>query len=135
MTQLAVIHAGPAAETLKMLVRALDCVGVRENYFMTDLIETLRYNEDFEIELKSLTVELLYGQYFHKQLADRLEYNLDTNHQDSASTFLFTTAKVAERVAEYLHENLVAQSRYDHNGKFPYEYHSFDGKLIYLRPT
>lgn len=132
-TQLSIIHAGPAAQYLKMLVRGLDCVGVREKFFMTDLIETLRYEEDFEIELKSLTVELLYGQYFHKQIADRLEYNLDPSIQDSASAFLYATARTAEQVAKYLHQNLVAQGRYDHNGKLPYEFHSFDGKLICLQ--
>lgn len=135
MTQLAVIHAGPAAETLKMLVTALDCVGVREKFFMDDLIDTLRYNEDFPLELNSMSVEIVYGQYFHKQVADKLIYGLDPTNKDMASDFLQATAKVSELVARYLHQTLVNQGRYDHNGKFPYEYHSFDGKLIYLRPT
>lgn len=133
MTQFSIIHAGPAAEHLKMLVTALDCVGVREKFFMTDLIETLRYEEDFEIELKSMTTELLYGQYFHKQIADRLVYKLDTAAPDAASTFLYAAARMAEQVATYLHQNLVAQGRYDINGKLPYEFHSFDGKLICLQ--
>lgn len=135
MTQLAVIHAGPAAETLKMLVTALDCVGVREKFFMDDLIDTLRYDEDFQVALNSMSVEILYGQYFHRQVADVLITGLDPVNRDLASDFLHATAKVSELVATYLHQTLVNQGRYDHNGKFPYEYHSFDGRLIYLRQS
>ena len=131
--QIAVIHAGPAAETLRMLVAALHCVGVRENYFMGDLIDTLRVDEDFPLEIKSMSIELLYGQYFHRQLADKLVYTVDPELPDAASEFLSATAKVSEVVATHLHDTLVAQGQYDENGNFPYEYHGFDGKLIFLR--
>lgn len=133
MTEYAIIHAGPAVEHLKFLVHALDCVGVREKYFMGDLIETLRYDEDFEVTLNEMTVEMLYGQYFHRQVADVLLYGLDSIDKDMASDFLQVTAQVSEQVAKYLHQTLVTQGRYDHNGKFPYEFDSFNGRLICLR--
>lgn len=126
---IAVIHAGPAAESLKMLVNALDSVGVRETFFMTDLIQTLRYEESFDTELSEMTCELMYGQYF----ADRLSKGQMDKYADITNEFLEITAVASNVVAKYLHETLVAQGHYNTDGKFPYEFHSFNGKLICLR--
>lgn len=133
MKKLAIIHAGPAAPTLKMLITALDCVGVREKYFMGDLIEALHDKETFDMEMRAMVIELVYGQYFHKSLADVLVFEPNPEQKDLASEFLQATANASEQVSKYLHETLVNQGRYNNDGKFPYEFDSFDGKLIYLR--
>jgi hypothetical protein len=129
MTNLAIIHAGPAAESLKMLVRTLDSVGVRENFFMTDLIETLRYDESFKTDLQEMTCDMLYGDFFHHHLS---RGNVE-KYKALTSEFLEVTAIASNKVAQYLHETLVNQGRYDTDGKFPYEFHSFNGKVICLR--
>lgn len=129
MTEYAIIHAGSAAEDLKKLVNVLDSVGVHENFFMEDLIETLRYKDEFENELSSMTNEMLHGQYFHHHLS---QGNGD-KYKDLTSEFMLITATISERVAQYLYQTLVAQSRYDNNGKFPYEFEQLGGKLLLLR--
>lgn len=133
MEHLAVIHAGPAAANLKTLVRVLDSVGVSEDYFMTDLIETLKYKEDFQLALMEMTTELTFGQYMHLQLSNRLTEVVSSQGKDLVSELLQITSDVTSKVAKYLHSTLVTQGRYDENGKFLYEYRGFDGKLIYLR--
>ena len=134
MSNLAIIHAGPAAESLKALVNALDSLGVREKYFMEDLIDTLSYDEEFSESLKVMTDELIHGQYFHHCLTAEFSLDFKDKSKDHASELLNVAAMMSTNVATYLHDTLVNQSRYDANGKFPYEYHSFDGKLIYLKP-
>lgn len=133
MDNITIIHAGPAAASLKMLVNALHSLGVREQYFMTDLIDTLSYDEEFDASLKEMTTELLYGQYLHYRLNPLLVDNFKA--KDFTSEFLDITAKTSTNVARYLHTTLVTQNRYDANGKFPYEFHAFDGKLIFLTPV
>lgn len=126
---IAIIHAGPVAPELKKLLGTLDAVGAREKFFMTDLVGVLRYEEDFTHELNSLQAEILFGEYFR--------YCLDQGNNEEVkqetSRFLEVTAALSTRVAKYLHNTLVAQGRYDNDGKFPYEFYSFDGRLISLR--
>jgi hypothetical protein len=129
MNNVAIIHAGPAAESLKKLVLALDSVGVHENFFMADLIETLRYEDDFKTELADMTCELLYGDYFHHRLS---RGNVE-KYRELTSEFLEVTAIASTKVAQHLHETLVNQGHYDTDGKFPYEFQSFNGKVICLR--
>lgn len=127
---LAIIHAGPAAPELKKLLKTLDSVGVREDYFMSDLIATLQYEDKFEEDLDDVMNELLQSNGF-------FEYNIA--HGDPEvfrkykNRFMNHVATASNRVAQYLHETLVNQGRYDANGKFPYEYNSFDGRVISLR--
>lgn len=130
MTQLAIIHAGPAAPELKKLLRALDSVGSREHFFMEDLISTLRYAESFETDLDDLLNELVqtngYFQYCVSHGDPEMFRKYETRFMDHVST-------ASQQVAKYLHTTLVNQSRYDADGKFPYEFHNFDGRLICLR--
>lgn len=126
---IAVIHAGPMAPELKRLLGTLDAVGARENYFMTDLIGMLRYEEDFVLELNNLQTEILYGEYFRYCL----DHGSTEEFKQQTSRFLEDTAALSTRVAKYLHTTLINQGRYDKDGKFPYEFYAFDGRIISLR--
>lgn len=134
MENLAIIHAGPAAESLKALVTALDSLGVREKYFMGDLIETLSYDSEFDESLKIMTEELIHGQYLSHQLTPEFTLDFKEHGKEHVNAILDVTAKLSTNVATYLHQTLINQGRYDVTGKFPYEYHAFDGRIIYLRP-
>lgn len=125
----AIIHAGPAAPELKRLLKTLDSVGVREKFFMEDLIATLRYEEDFITDLNSMLGEVLYGEYYrhcitHGNVEEFKEY---------ANRYLDDISVLGAKVAKHLHLTLVTQGRYDRDGKFLYEYHNFDGRLISLQ--
>lgn len=129
MNNIAIIHAGPAAPELKRLLHTLDSVGVREKFFMEDLISTLRYEEDFKLDLNSMLADILYGDYYrrcltHGQIEEFREY---------ANRYLDDVSVLSAKVAKYIYETLVNQGRYDNDGKFPYEYHAFDGRVISLR--
>lgn len=131
MTHLALMHAGSAAPDLKNLIAALDSVGVREKYLMEDLVATLRYVDDFSIDLNTFLDEILNSAY----LKDRLtKGNCDGQYEEITTKFLDYTAVASKKVATFLHEALITQNRYDVNGKFPYEFHSFNGKIILFRP-
>lgn len=120
----AVIHAGPKATELKKLVEQLDKVGAPEFYFMSDLVLALKVENEFKIELNDLLYDMTEGEYYRHCLnAGNVE----------ANNLMFDIAEHAKSVAEYLHTTLLNGGRYDADGKFPYEFHSFDGRVIYLR--
>lgn len=129
MNNLAVIHAGPAAPQLKKLLHTLDSVGARENFFMSDLVNTLRYEDDFKQELNIFLDELIFGEFYHHLLSHGDKQKLTSE----TSQFMDTTAMVSTRVLRYLHETLQTRGLYTPDGKFPYEFESFDGRLISLR--
>lgn len=131
MENLAIIHAGPVAPSLKLLTDTLALLGVREKYFMTDLIETLSYEDEFTESLSHLTNELIYGQYFYNHVAKASGEKI--NNRDTALEFLTLAAKASFHVANYLHTTLKTEGLYN-DGKFPYEFQAFDGRIIYLRP-
>lgn len=126
---LAIIHAGPAAPELKKLLATLDAVGVREEYFMSDLVSTLRYQEDFNIDLNAFLYELIFGEFYHYQMALGDVEKL----KGSTSHILDDTAVLSKQVLKYLHATLMSRGLYTESGKFPYEYNSFDGRVISLR--
>ena len=129
MSALAIIHAGPAAPGLKKLLATLDTVGVREDYFMSDLVSTLRYEEDFNDDLNAFLYELIFGEFYHYQMA---RCNVEKINV-SASQILDDIAVLSKQVLKYLHETLLSRGLYAEGGKFPYEYNSFDGRVISLR--
>ena len=129
MTNLAIIHAGTAAPALKKLLTTLGTVGIREDYFMMDLVSTLRYQEEFEVDLNAFLYELFFGEYYHYQLAHGNVEKLKTN----SAQFLDDTAMLSNLVLKHLHETVMSRGLYTKDGKFPYEYHSFDGRVISLR--
>ena len=129
MSALAIIHAGPAAPALKKLLTALDTVGIREDYFMMDLVSTLRYQEEFQLDLNAFLHEIFFGEYYHYQIARGNVEKLKTN----SAQFMDDTAMLSNLVLKYLHETVMSRGLYTEDGKFPYEYHSFDGRVISLR--
>lgn len=128
MTTLAIIHAGYAAPKLKEFVAILNNKGVREKFFMEDLIDILRFDEDFDSDLLSLKTEIEYGEYYRYYLQD-----LANNAANKVPDFLNDVAVLTTEVATYLHNTLVAQGRYNHDGEFLYDFHSFDGRIIFLQ--
>lgn len=127
--KIALIHAGPAAPELKRLLATLDSVGVREKFFMEDLVATLKYEEDFKTDLNSLLAEMIYGDYYrycitHGQIEEFQEY---------ANRYLDDISILSAKVAKHLYETLTSHGHYDKDGKFPYEYHGFDGRVISLQ--
>lgn len=126
---LAIIHAGPAAPGLKKLLVTLDAVGIREEYFMSDLVSTLRYEEDFNDDFNAFLYELIFGEFYHYQMARGNVEKLKV----SATQILDDTALLSKQVLKYLHETLMSRGLYVEGGKFPYEYNSFDGRVISLR--
>lgn len=129
MNNLAIIHAGSAAPDLKRLLSTLNSVGANEAYFMSDLVSTLRYEEDFNQELNSFLDELVFGNFYHWRLA----HGNVAQFKEYTTRFMDDTAIVSKQVLKYLHETLVTRGLYNEDGKFPYEFHSFDGRLISLR--
>ncbi|BAW18983.1 hypothetical protein [Ralstonia phage RP12] len=127
---LAIIHAGPAAPELKKLLKILDSVGAREGFFMSDLIATLQYEDKFSEDLTDMIGDLLNTNGYFDYCISHGDPELFQKYQ---SRFMDHVAVASDRVAHYLHTTLVTQGRYDVNGKFPYEYHSFDGRVISLR--
>lgn len=125
----AIIHAGRAAPELKRLLKTLDSVGAREQHFMTDLVSTLRYEEDYNQELNIFLDELVFGDFYHYQLA----HGNVREFKEYTSRFMDDTAMVSKRVIQHLHETLITRGLYDKDGNFPYEFESFDGRLISLR--
>lgn len=125
----AIIHAGPAAPELKRLLKTLDSVGARESYFMSDLVATLRYEDKFVEDLNELLGDMVLGQYYHYQLS----HGDPERFKEYTTRFMDSVAVASKYVARYLHASLVTQGRYDADGKFPYEFHSFDGRIISLR--
>lgn len=130
MPQLALIHAGPAAKELKKLLRVLDSVGARENYFMSDLIATLQTEQEFTTDLEELMFELQQSNGYFEYC---LSHGSPEIHQQYGTSLMSHVANASDLVAKYLHTTLITQGRYDNDGKFPYEYHSFDGRVISLR--
>lgn len=126
---LALIHAGPAAPALKRLLSTLDAVGVREEYFMIDLVSALRYQEDFDVDMNSFLYELIFGEFYRYQLSRGDVKKI----KDNATQFIDETAVLSKYVLKYLHETLMSRGLYTEDGKFPYEYNSFDGRVISLR--
>lgn len=129
MSALAIIHAGPAAPALKKLLSSLETVGVREEYFMSDLISTLRYQEDFNIDLQAFLYDLIFGEFYYYQMARGDVEEIKNN----ATQFMDDTAMLSKQVLKYLHETLNSRGLYTEDGKFPYEYEKFNGRVISLR--
>ena len=128
-TPLAIIHAGRAAPALKKLLTTLDAVGIREDYFMMDLVSTLRYQEEFQIDLNAFLYEMFFGEYYHYQLARCGDEKLKAN----SAQYMDDAAMLSNLVLKHLHETVMSRGLYTEDGKFPYEYHSFDGRVISLR--
>ncbi len=127
---ISVIHAGPAAPVLKELLNKLDSVGAREGYFMDDLVATLRYEDKFDEDLDDLLCELVQSNGYFQYCVTHGDPELFRKYQ---SRFMDCVSTASREVAQYLHSSLVIQGRYDPEGKFPYEFHKFDGRLVYLR--
>ncbi len=128
MTTLAIIHAGFAAPKLKEFVAVLNDKGIKEKFFMEDLIDILRFDEDFSHDLLSLKTEIEYGDYYRYYLSE-----LANTNKNKVPDFLNNVATLTTQVATYLHNTLVAQGRYNHNGEFLYDFHSFNGRIIFLQ--
>lgn len=101
MTHLAVIHAGSAAPDLKNLLTALDSVGVREKHLMEDLVGTLRYVDDFNIDLNTFLDEILNSSYLKDKLT---KGNRNGEYEEITTKFLDYTAVASKKVATFLHE-------------------------------
>jgi hypothetical protein len=125
----AIIHAGPKAPELKQLLKELDSVGAPEFYFMSDLVGTLKYDAEFTTDLNDLLYDMTEGEYYHHCLSN----GEPAKHAERTQQFMFSVAERTKIVAQYLHTTLQNAGRYDASGKFPYEFHSFDGRVIYLR--
>jgi hypothetical protein len=130
MAEIAIIHAGPAAPELKRLLHTLDSVGAREFHFMGDLIATLQYADKFSEDLDELNTELVQTNGYFQYCISHGDPEVFRKYQ---SRFMDHVAMASNRVAQYLHSTLVNQGRYGTDGKFPYEFHSFDGRIISLR--
>lgn len=125
MTTIYFLDAGRAAPKLKEFINELHRDGINERFFMDDVIETLRYEEIFDDELTNLQTEIEFGHFYQHKLA--------RNRKPTNPPILSSVATLTSLVAKHLHNSLVAQGRYNNSGEFLYEFHSFDGRLIFLR--
>jgi hypothetical protein len=131
MTTISIIHAGNAAPKLKQLLNKLDSVGGREKYFMTDLIGTLQYDDVYTEELNIFMDELLFGEFYPNLFSQgrndsgKFKYNV--------ARFMEDTAMTSKLVLRHLHETLQSRGLYNKDGRFPYEFDSFNGRIISLR--
>lgn len=127
MTNIAFLSAGHVAPKLKEFIVELQSNGINEKFFMEDLVELLRYEDEdsFGEELNNLQTEIEFGQFYRHKLI--------RNRKLTDPPILSHVAALTAHVAKHLHSSLVAQGRYNKDGEFLYEFYSFDGRLLFLR--
>lgn len=125
MTYQAVIHGGPAAPRLKEIIDALTINGVNCNHIFIDIFDCLKHKHDFVINTLCLKTEIEYGDYYRHKLQEE--------PLPVMTGILSEMALLSERIAYQLYRDMVERGIYDNDGLLPFEFKSFDGKLIHLQ--